>query len=604
MVKNLQHTVALLQTIPYFSQLKLAALEEIAKHTPLIHLRCGEVLLQQGEAGDSAFILLEGRLKAMRQRPNEPAVLLGEIGKGEIVGEMAALLGDPRNATIVALRHSVLLRLENAQLIDLIQGQKESLLHLIKIVKLRSEKKFAPKSKISSVGLVPLTPGLDLEEFANNLGQAITQYLPTKVLSPAVFASETGRTLEGSDTLNEEELNRLLTGYEDAHPMVLYPTASTWTSWVKCCMGRIDKLILVADAQQSPQLGNFERQLISELAEMNHVSVELVLLHPSRNTSPGQTRPWLENRQVDRHHHMLHGDAAGLQKLARFLTNNVIGVALSGGGFRLGLQAGILHAMQDGGIPIDIVGGSSGGALAGAGFSLLHDPKEFPDLMDALHQRSKGVKKVTFPIVSLFSGKKFTQIFKQLYQDWEIEDLWTQYFCLSLSLVSGDLIVHQTGPVWRSVRASSSVMGLFPPVIHEQDCLVDGGFINPCPVNILTQNGADKVIAISASSKSGIAVDAPFSPEASGWNLLLKRLNPFYKQKVVPTIGSSIMQSMYMASDHLLKQVYAESKIDLFIEPNIDEFASMDREAIKQLYDFGYAYGTERIAEWKGELGL
>ena len=62
--------------------------------------------MQQGETTQDAYILLDGRLRAYHQREGETDQMLGDIGKGEIVGEMAAIFGSPRNATVVALRHS------------------------------------------------------------------------------------------------------------------------------------------------------------------------------------------------------------------------------------------------------------------------------------------------------------------------------------------------------------------------------------------------------------------------------------------------------------------------------------------------------------------
>lgn len=598
-------TEELLKTVPYFRDLPLSDLEDYVNQAKLVHLKCGEILFAQGATDKDAYILLDGRLRAEQENPGEPKTVLGEIGKGEIVGEMAALMGSPRSASIVALRNSVLMLISADQLVGLLQREKESLVHLAATIARRSDRSYHRiNGQLGSVALVAVTPGVDLVGFARQLLPAVTQFTPAHLLSPEALKQEKSVDPEDETSIDRNGINHLLAGIEDEHPLVLYVAGEKWSQWTHCIAGRADKVVLLADAGNSPQPGAFELQLRAVLDEINHVPVELVLLHPSRNQRLAHTRLWLENREVERHHHLVKNEAASFAKLARFLTGNAVGVALSGGGFKAGLQAGILHAMAEGGMPIDIVGGSSGGAYVGAAFSMVSDLNDLPRMIEDAHKQFKGVKSITFPMVSVFSGKKFTNNFIALFGDREVEDLWTSYFCLSLSLVSGDLMVHQHGPLWQAVRASSSVMGLVPPVILENDCLVDGGFINPCPTNILMQKGAGKVVVINARSPSGIKVGAQFPPTVSGWNLLFKRLNPFYKDKIAPGIGANIVHSMFIASDHLLKQVYAESEIDLFISPSIASESSSDGEAIKKLYHFGYEYAQKEVAQWKSELGF
>ena len=120
-----------LKQIPYFSNLDTDYLQIFAQKAHLVHLQCKEKLMKQGEVGDDVFILIDGRLRVIRENEDETPIILGEISKGEIVGEMAALIGEKRNATIYALRHSMLLQLKGSDFIELLQQQHSSITQLI-----------------------------------------------------------------------------------------------------------------------------------------------------------------------------------------------------------------------------------------------------------------------------------------------------------------------------------------------------------------------------------------------------------------------------------------------------------------------------------------
>ena len=587
-----------LKDIPYFNNLTIKELQKFSNKTNLVHLQCKDPLLKQGDSGSEVFVLIDGRLCAIRENEGRPPTVLGEISKGEIVGEMAAFIGEKRNATIYAVRDSMLLCLKGSDFMELLQ-QQSSLSQLIQTVIERTKKSFVPKHTVNSVAIVPITKGLELNSFSRSLIEAIQPYTTPKLLSQAVFEVENGTKFNEKDSFNKE-----LANYETKDNFLLYWTDGKWNNWTKHCIARADKILFLADALQSPKIGGFEKKVLNYLLHTNHASQELVLIHPTRAKIPKKTRSWLKKRNLHRHYHIAWKEQKDIQKLARFLTGNAIGVALSGGGLRTAAQFGILHVFMEAGIPIDIIGGSSGGAFTGASYAQVFSEEEMLPIVHDSQKLFKSTNSITFPIVSLFSGKKFTDLIKLFYKDVRIEDLWTEYFCVSLSLVSGDLKIHKKGYLWKAVRASTSVMGVLPPVLDNGDCLVDGGFINACPSNILFKMGVGKLIVVNACSSSGIQVEDNFSPSASGWGLLMRKLNPFNKKKITPNIGTTIIQSMYMASNHLQKQVYEESKIDLFIDLPLDDFTSLDVESVKDLYQKGYDYGRTQVEEWKKELEI
>ena len=79
--------------------------------------RRGEVLFREGDSGATLFIVRSGRLRAVRHRDEgEPPSVVGEIGAGEILGELAVLCAAPRSATVVAVRDSVVVEISGDDL--------------------------------------------------------------------------------------------------------------------------------------------------------------------------------------------------------------------------------------------------------------------------------------------------------------------------------------------------------------------------------------------------------------------------------------------------------------------------------------------------------
>ena len=542
--------------------------------------------------------MLDGRLRAVLEQDGEENKVLAEIGQGEIVGEMAALFGGPRNATIIAVRNSTLLRLNREDFVELLQGQQDSLLHLSKTILKRASRSFVPSNRVGTITIIPTTPTLQLNDFCQQLLEAVSIYTSATLLTSTSIQEAIGTTEDS------HKLERFMAQQEEQHDLVLYLSAPKWNQWTEACLARADKIIWIAEADQSSEPSRFERRITKACLSLNHAAHELVLIHPSRKQHPTGTSRWMDKRQISRHYHVARDFQDDMQRLARFLTGNAIGLALSTGGMRASVQFGILHAMMEGGLPVDIIGGSSGGAVIGGVFSQITDPDEFPKIVKQGELLFKSATRLTLPMVSLYSGSQFTKIIKTLSNGRNIEDLWIDYFCLSLSLVNGSLVVHRNGPMWEGMRASAAVYGVLPPLIKDGDCLVDGGLINACPTDLLAQMGAGKTIAVIASSKSGITLEGSFSPDVSGWNILLKKLNPLYRQKITPNITTNIVQSMLIASDHLQNRIYNDSSVDLFIHPPIGKIPAMDTESLSKLYRFGYEYGMAHVEDWKEALGI
>ena len=179
----------------------------------------------------------------------------------------------------------------------------------------------------------------------------------------------------------------------------------------------------------------------------------------------------MEAFSVHRHHHIARAPAHGLApahaaRLARSLRRQSVGLVLAGGGARGFAHVGVLMALEEEGVPVDLLGGTSMGSFVGGLYA-----KEPTALLTriitrrlAVHMSStwNQLMDLTVPVVSYFSGFRMNKVLEPLFR--QIEDCWLPFFCMTLDLVSCVPIVHRNGTLWRYVRASMALVGFLPPL--------------------------------------------------------------------------------------------------------------------------------------------
>ncbi|PWA14975.1 hypothetical protein CCH79_00014231 [Gambusia affinis] len=150
-------------------------------------------------------------------------------------------------------------------------------------------------------------------------------------------------------------------------------------------------------------------------------------------------------------------------------------------------HVGVIKAMEEAGIPIDIVGGTSIGSFIGALYaeerSAVRTKQRAKEWSKAMNSVFKTVLDLTYPITSMFSGSAFNTSIYNVFEDKQIEDLWLPYFNVTTDITASAMRVHLDGCVWRYVRASASYTPYLPPLCDPKDghLLVDGCYVNNVP---------------------------------------------------------------------------------------------------------------------------
>lgn len=271
-----------------------------------------------------------------------------------------------------------------------------------------------------------------------------------------------------------------------------------------------------------------------------------------------------------------------------------VAVVLSGGS-ALGLaHVGVLEVIERMGIPIDMILGTSMGAVVGGLYAAGYSPQQlesivtrldwntvFSERRDSPGDRYDLLKRQRFPLrlgfsshgfnigAGLLEGQNFLSLFTELtLQDLSIRDfdeLPVPYRAVAADIMTGDKVVFSNGPMAEAMRSSMSVPGIFRPYEIDGRRVVDGGIVDNMPVDVARQMGADIVIAVESRAHG------PRSAESLTSSLAI----------TVQTLNLMVQQNM----------ASARKDADLVITPDLSSFTIA-------------SYGDAAQITYRGEAGV
>ena len=355
---------AFLASIPFFASLDEATRLQLAEQLEPVHVAAGDVVIAQDDAGDGLFVLLSGRLRVSVMVGGTERTL-HDLARGAIIGEIALLSNRPRSATVRAVRDSDLLLLRVSAFNALV-GRTPGLLgevaRLLVDRLLAVDRPQLPPTGSRTIAVAPAGSSAGpAAELAAQLTDLLARAGSVIRLDADVVANHlgTGAAQREPGDSGRHELTGWLHAVERGHDHVVYQTDAQDTAWSRLCLSQSDVVLLTGDAAGDPRLGPVESRALATPS----LRCELVLVHPS---GPSATSRWLGQRPVVDFHHLRGGHTEDAARLARMVTGTACGVVLGGGGPRGFAHLGALRALEEAGVPIDVVGGTSIGAVMGA----------------------------------------------------------------------------------------------------------------------------------------------------------------------------------------------------------------------------------------------
>ncbi|KAG9256441.1 uncharacterized protein F5Z01DRAFT_510521 [Emericellopsis atlantica] len=498
---------------------------------------------------------------------------------------------------------------------------------------------------LRTVAILPVTTGVPVVEFGNRLMNALTQVGPPNgatSLNQAGILKHLGK--HAFNKMGKLRLAQYLADLEEKYGLVVYVADTNVNSpWTQTCIAQADSILLVGLAEGSPAIGEYERFMLGMKSTARKT---LVLLHAERYSPPGLTRSWLRNRvwingghfhiqmafrmnelpvhppskklgqalkarvqvlqaEIQKYtsrkvHHTAYYSPdmpfkSDFHRLARRLCGKSIGLVLGGGGARGISQIGIIRALEEAGIPIDIVGGTSIGSFVGALYARHADvvpmfgfAKKFAGRMASLWRFALDL---TYPSASYTTGHEFNRGIFKAFGDTQIEDFWLEYYCNTTNISKSRVEFHTSGYAWRYIRASMSLAGLLPPLCDEGSMLLDGGYVDNLTVSHMKALGIDIIFAVDVGA---IDDDTPqtYGDSLSGMWAFFNRWNPFSTHPNPPTLAEIQGRLAYVSSVDALERAKTMPGC-IYMRPPIDDYGTLEFGKFDEIYRVGHKYGED-----------
>jgi NTE family protein len=561
-----------------------AQVDALLEEFVVIELPGGEWLFEQGAVADSLYLIARGRLQVWGQTESaETPRLLGEIASGECVGEVGLLTGGLRTAGVRAIRDSVLLRLDRDAFHRLAATHGTLVLRLAAQIAERLRDRTAPASSVArgieNIAVLPVSDTPRVHGFAARIAAELETHDSALHIDGQAAKSRAGSSLA-----------EWLHGLSERHRFLVLEAQSHASAWSDLCRRQADVLVFVADAAEPPSACPWG----SWAAGDRRTRRVLVLVHAGDEIS-GSAR-WLEVLPADQILHVRASRAqADLQRVARLLAGTAIGLVFGGGGARGFAHVGVLRALDEAGIHVDWLGGSSIGAVFAALRAFDWDTERVADEARRVFVKENPLGDFTLPLVSLLRGRRLQRVMREHF-DIAIEDLPIPYFCVSSHLERGEATVHERGPLWQALRASVALPGVLPPAVVDGHLAVDGALLNNLPVDLMKQRPVGRVIGVDLSVKKARAA-VEYEEVPGPFALLSSRLLPFLKKRRPPDIISLMMKASLVSSFAHSRAMHREA--DLMLAPPVAQFGLLDVGAFDEIVAVGYEHARERLATWK-----
>lgn len=503
----------------------------------------GEIIMNEGSVGKEMYIVLSGSLDVVVHFEHHPRVV-GTIRKGECVGEMALLGDGKRSATVVAKRNCILVCIDIAQF-ELVKAHNQQLLLKLNqyiIERLKKVNQLHARKRVTNK-FIAIIDNLGNTAFSQNILYYWGNAKQIKIVSEESHGHYT-------DLEFALEINKL----EDYDYVILESSINeNWNDRIK---NNAEKLVFICEESDQAALlnANVKRSLNS--------ANDIVCLQYNE-AEPKNVAQWFNAflpNQIFKYkkEHVEHID-----RIVRIICEVPICLVFGGGGAHGLSNLGVVKALSELNIPIDIIGGTSIGSIFTA--ALAQDwPFDY-----VYNQIEKDISKhnplsdYTWPFVALLKGKKMHKVLKKHF-NLPMEHSWKNIFCVAANLSKAKTEIIQDGPLNLAIASSIAIPGVLPPQLYRKSLLIDGGVLNNLPADIMYKLYKGHIISVDVVSSKARSIEHQY--KLTNWQLIKNSITS-NRKNYVPNSMNTIMKAITLASAERAPE--KEIISDYYIKPRI-----------------------------------
>lgn len=536
---------------------------QLESEAETMRISAGEWLFREGEPADTAYLVRSGRLEVVAEHPRE--MVIRQLKRGTVVGELALLSYGLRSASVRASRDSELAELRRDRFETLMRDAPEFGLALVQVMAAQIAANRAPEMappRARTLAIIPLERRAPAAAIGRELLEALRRYALTDQLEcdPHGDHVEFAERLERAEAANR----RVLLTASSPHPT---------DPWTEFCLREADLVLAVSTGGHAPLWS-------PHMASLR--GCELLVLD-----APSAAADGLIARCSPREVQLMRGERArtdGIAQLARRLVGRALGVVLSGGGARALAHLGVLDELEAEGIVIDRLAGASMGAIVSGLAATGMSTAEIAEVFQRTMIDSNPSNDYMLPAYSLIRGGKTRRALQWAFGDRRIEELPNRWYCVSSDLLSRELIVHRTGLMVDAIYPSMAIPGIYPPLpATGERLLVDGGVIDNLPVEPMSRRAEGPIIAVDVSLRDG-QVRSMGRPRLEPLKRRARHLMTG-SERPVPRLSETILRTIALGSTDTVAN--AMQHADIVISPRVDGVGLLDWKQLPRSREIG-----------------
>lgn len=290
---------------------------------------------------------------------------------------------------------------------------------------------------------------------------------------------------------------------------------------------------------------------------------------------------------------------------------NKVSLVLSGGGARGIAHIGVIEELEKQGFEIKSISGTSMGAFVGAVYSIgkMEEYKNWIYTLDKLEVFK--LVDFAFSTQGLIKADRVFEKMKEFIPDVNIEDLKINYAAIATDIINKEEVVFTKGSIYDAVRASIAIPTVITPVKTENSLLVDGGVLNPVPINHVQRTKGDILIVVHVNAD--IPVYKQFitkQQQQNNQSIYLKKIKTFQKQlnKIIPQAKNGefgyfnlINKTVGLLTNQISKMLIEKYPPDILINISRESCGVFDFYKAEELVEIGKYAAIKSITEYKNK---